>query len=402
MPDPLIPDAILYFGNDWDAENRTSSHHVAAWLARRHRVFYLECPGLRPPQASRRDVKKLVSKLHLFAQGPRRVAENLWVRTIPHVPFHRFRLVRSTNRALTRATVAVLRRRYRSLRPIAWFVVPHLAPVVGSLGEALSVYYCTDDYSAYPGVDSATVRTMDEELTRRADLVFATSETLLARKRQINPATHLSPHGVDFHHFRRALDPSLDVPEIVGKLRGPVVGFFGLIGHWIDLDLLDWLAARRPEWTFVMIGRLAVPNDEVPRRENLLFLGRQPYDLLPAYGKRFDVAIIPYRSGAWALHANPIKLREYLAMGKPIVSLSTPAVEQFADWVHTAESPQDFLTGLDHAVTVGLSSKAQERQLELASRMTWDARLEEVMAIVQSHLRRVAGPPDSSPTERAP
>ena len=200
-PEPL---SILYFGNDWSAENRTSSHHIARWLARGNRVYYLECPGLRAPKGSARDLKKIWAKLFRFIRGPRPTPEGLKVWTLLQLPLHRFRLVRWLNRTLILGAVRWLKMAERVRNPVSWFLVPHLAGVVGRLGERLSVYYCIDDYSALPDVNEAAVRAMDEETTRKADLVFVASDTLLAAKRQLNPTTRVSPHGVDLDHFARA------------------------------------------------------------------------------------------------------------------------------------------------------------------------------------------------------
>jgi glycosyltransferase involved in cell wall biosynthesis len=380
------PPAILYFGNDWAAENRTSSHHVARWLAARYRVVYVECPGLRAPKGTARDLRKLVRKVRLALAGPRPQPEGLSVQTLLQIPLHRFELVRRANRGLVRLSLRLLLRRLGIRAPITWFVVPHLASVVGGLGERLSVYYCIDDYASLPDVDAAAVRGMDEELTRRADLVFVASGTLLESKRRLNPETHLAPHGVDFDHFVRAQDPGLPVPDDVAALPRPIVGFFGLVERWIDLDLVAWLAERRPRWTFLMIGRVAVPDAEVPKRPNLVYLGRRPYEALPAYGKAFAAAIIPYRLTPQVLHANPIKLREYLAMGKPIVSVSTPEIDRFAAHVRIGRTREELLAHLDAAVGTGLEPAEVEAQTALASTMTWDANLRRVMARVEARL----------------
>jgi glycosyltransferase involved in cell wall biosynthesis len=384
---------IVYFGNDWAAENRTSSHHVARWLAARHRVIYVECPGLRAPKGTGRDLRKLVRKVRLALAGPRPQPEGLSVLTLLQIPLHRFAWVRRANRALLLVSLRRLLRRLRVRAPVTWFVVPHLASVAGRLGERLSVYYCIDDYASLPDVDAPSVRAMDEELTRRADLVFVASGTLLATKAALNPETHLAPHGVDFEHFVRAQDPGLQVPDDVAHLPRPIVGFFGLIERWIDLGLVAYLAEKRPQWTFLMIGRVAVPDAEVPRRRNLVFLGRRPYETLPAYGKAFAAAIIPYRLTSQVLHANPIKLREYLAMGKPIVSVSTPEIDGFAPHVRIAHDRDAFLSHLDAVVEAGLTSAQIEAQTALASTMTWDANLRRVLARVEARLagRRESG-----------
>ncbi len=382
------PQTILYFGNDWSAENRTSSHHVARWLASRYRVIYVECPGLRAPKGTGRDLRKVLAKVRLGLSGPRPQPEGPSVQTLLQVPLHRFPWVRRLNRVLM---LWQLRRTLTQLgvrAPVTWFVLPHLAGIVGQLGDRLSVYYCIDDYASLPDVDAAAVRQMDEELTRRADLVFVASETLLETKRRLNPETHVSPHGVDFAHFARAQDPALPVPDDIAALPRPVVGFFGLIERWIDLGLVHWLAEQRPHWTFLMIGRVAVPDAEVPRRPNLVYLGRRPYESLPAYGKAFSAALIPYHLTPQVLHANPIKLREYLAMGKPIVSVSTPEIDKFSAHVRIGRSREELLAHLDAAVEVGLTPSDVAAQTALASTMTWDANLRRVIERVESLLER--------------
>jgi glycosyltransferase involved in cell wall biosynthesis len=377
---------ILYFGNDWFAENRTSSHQLARQLARRHTVYYIECPGWRAPKGSGRDLKKIVVKLWRFLRGTRTVDDRLKLRTLFQIPFHRFGLVRWLNLLIVKATLHWLMWREGIRRPITWFHIPHVPYLVGSLGEKLCVYYCIDDYSAYPGVNSTVVRSMDDETTRRADVVFIASDTLLKAKKELNAHTYVSPHGVEYEHFARAQDPRLTIPTDVAQLRGPVIGFFGLIEKFVDLDLIDWLAEQRPEWNFVILGRVAVPDETLPQRSNVHFLGKRPYEELPAYGKRFDAAIIPYRSGAWSFHANPIKLREYLAMGKPVVSVETPQILKFADVVAIARTREEFLEKLDEAVAGPQSGDAIRRRMNRVRDWSWDRRADEVLGTIRDRL----------------
>ena len=380
------PPAILYFGNDWFTENRTSSHHLARRLAMRHQLVYFESPGLRGPRASGRDVKKVIRKVLRFLRGPRRTPEGIVVQTLLQLPWHRYSPIRRLNEHLLRVTVRLAMWWVGIERPVSWFLVPHVASLAGRVGERLVVYYCTDDHASLPDVDAPAIARMDEELTKRADLVFVVSATLLNGKRALNPHSYLSPHGVDFAHFVRAQDPGLEIPADVSALKRPLIGFFGLIERWIDLDLVAYLADQRPAWTFLMIGRLAVPPAETPRRPNVVFLGTRAYETLPAYGKAFAAAIIPYRLTKQVLAANPLKLREYLAMGKPIVSVSTPETERFAEFVSIARSREEFLERLDEATARGLSSERLHRQTAFASTMTWDCTFEQVLARLNEHL----------------
>jgi glycosyltransferase involved in cell wall biosynthesis len=387
--DPRTP--ILYFGNDWFAENRTSSHHIARWLAKRYRVYYIECPGLRAPQGSGRDLKKVVQKLWKALRGPRKVPEGLKVKTLFQIPFHRYALVRRLNRQLISGSIRWLMWRERISRPISWFMIPHLASMVGNMGEKLAVYYCIDDYGSLSDVNEAIVREMDDETTRRADLVFIASGTLLEHKLGLNPNTIVSPHGVDVAHFGRAQDPALRSPSDTENLSGPIVGFFGLIERRIDLALLDYLAAARPDWTFLMIGRVAVPSQQLPSRPNLHFIGKRPYESLPAYGKQFDVAIIPYGQSKFNYHANPLKLREYLAMGKPVVTVSTPETDKYADVVEIANSRDEFLAKLDLTLSRPSLPADVRRRIDRVVGQTWDARLSEVLEHVEQRLEQKDG-----------
>jgi len=390
---------FLYFGNDWFAENRTSSHHIARWLARGHRVYYIECPGLRAPQGSSRDLKKLVQKLGKSLRGPVPVPEGLMVKTLFQIPFHRFGLVRWLNRKLIAGSMRWLMWREGINRPITWFMVPHLASIVGRIGERLSVYYCIDDYGSLSDVNETVVREMDDETTRRADLVFIASGTLLEEKLRLNPNTIVSPHGVDVAHFGRAQDDRLLIPSDTADFPGPVVGFFGLIERRIDLELVDYLAQQRPNWTFILIGRVALPEQKTPHRPNIRFIGKRPYESLPAYGKQFDAAIIPYRQTKFNYHANPLKLREYLAMGKPVVTVSTPEIDKYAGVVEIAHSREEFLAKLDGILSRPSSPTEIRRRIECVAAESWDARLNTVLEILQRRLDGKKGVGPDRPAE---
>ena len=217
--------AIVYFGNDWFGENRTSSHHIARRLGLRFRVLYVEVPGLRAPQASGRDMSKLWRKLSKSIEAPKPIGPTMWHMTLPQIPYRSAPGVAALNRWFGGR---VIRRAVASLRlgPIVtWFVVPHPGFLAGQCGEAMSVFYAVDDYSALPGVDRQQVARMDQDLTRAADLVFGVSPSLVDAKKPLNPNTVFAPHGVDAELFGRAADHSLPLPERARGLRHPVIGF---------------------------------------------------------------------------------------------------------------------------------------------------------------------------------
>ncbi|KQY52670.1 glycosyltransferase [Lysobacter sp. Root494] len=379
---------VVYFGNDWQAENRTSSHHVALRLARSMRTLYVDSPGMRSPGASGRDVRKALRKLAAALRAPEHVGGHLWRCTVPQLPFRRIPGIELLNRAFSRWAVRRAMRLSGIQRCISWFVVPHPSAMAQHLGEELCVYYCIDDYAAHPGVDVDAITRHDHVLSRVADLVFVAPPGLVDAKLALNPHTHYSPHGVDAAHFARAQDPDAPVPGGAATLPHPIVGFFGSIHEWIDIELIAWLAAQRPQWTFLLVGHAATDVSMLRALPNVHLAGPQPYATLPDWARCFDAAMIPYRLNRQVANANPLKLREYLATGKPIVSVSNPEIQKFAEYITIARSRQEFLAGLDRCLA-GEPPGAASRRMTAVADQTWDRRVEAVLDVVADRLAQV-------------
>jgi glycosyltransferase involved in cell wall biosynthesis len=376
---------IIYFGNDWSAENRTSSHHVADGLAKRACVLYVDSPGLRAPKANARDFRKLCRKLLSAVRRPRRVGDRMWQMSVPQIPFRRLPFVGRVNVALGKLLVRRALKHLGFGRTVSWFAVPHPGFLANAFGEAAVVYYCIDDYAALPDVDARAVAEMDAHLTNRADQVFVASSRMLEAKRGVKPETVLAPHGVDVALFRTASDPRLDIAPAARDLPRPVIGFYGLIEEWIDLDLVAELARRRPRWTFLMIGRLAVDAGPLKAMPNVVFAGHQPYRSLPHWAKAFDVAIIPYRLTRQVVNSAPLKVREYLATGTPVVAVPAPEIERHAGLVRLASGPEQFIIEIEDALRTDTGAD-RARRIDATSAMTWDARISEVVDVVERRI----------------
>jgi glycosyltransferase involved in cell wall biosynthesis len=341
---------------------------------------------MRPPRAQGRDFKRIFHKLAQALRKPRLLAPNLWHCTIPQIPFRRVPGIEAFNRAFGRWAVRRALSAVGIRRRLSWFVVPHPGFLAGSLGEDLVVYYCIDDYAAHPGVDREAIAAADAALAERADQVFVAPPALLPGKRAQNPATEFSPHGVDFDLFARASDPATAVPRDASGLRRPVVGFFGLVADWIDVELLAYLGRARPEWTFLVIGHVSTDVGALKDLENFRLVGQQPYETLPGWAKSFDVAVMPYRLNRQVQNANPLKLREYLATGKPVVSVPTPEVERFAPHVQIAATREEFLAALERALRDDTPA-ARAARMQAVRGMSWDARVADVWETVGMKLR---------------
>jgi glycosyltransferase involved in cell wall biosynthesis len=377
--------SVVYFGNDWFAENRTSSHHIARRLAKLVPVLYVETPGIRAPQATGRDLRKIARKLRTTFEPPRKIDEQFYLATTPQIPFRKLPFVHALNQSLGVYLTRRAMRKIGSGRWISWFVVPHPEALARHLGEALTVYYCIDDYAAFPGMDAGRIQAADDRLSKRADLLFVASPALVDAKKKLNSKVFFSPHGVDFDLFSQASDPGTEAAAETRTLPRPVIGYFGVLGDWIDYDLLVWLARARPQWTFLFVGYTS--GDVTPLREcpNIVMAGAKPYEELPRWAHAFDVAIYPNRLTRQTKHANPLKIREYLATGKPIVSITTPVTIQFKDLILLADTKEDYLAAIEQALAEDTPERRAARMNAVAA-TSWDARFRETVEIVERQL----------------
>lgn len=381
---------VVYFGNDWFAENRTSSHHIARRLARQVPLLYVDSPGLRAPNTSGRDLKRLWRKLVDAARLPQQLDDHFWHCTVPQIPYRSLPGVNALNQAFGLWAVRRALHHVGFKKRISWFVVPHPGFMAKRLQEEMCVYYCIDDYAAHPGVDAERVANSDRELTAKADQVFVAPPALLAIKKSQNPSAVFAPHGVDVELFKQAMKSETIVPEPARSLRGPVIGYFGSIAAWIDIELIVWLARTRPQWSFLLVGQAFVDVSALKSLSNVTMVGPQPYESLPCWAKAFDVAIIPYRLNQQVKNANPLKLREYLATGRPIVTVSNPEIERFSQWVRIVDGYAAFLVAIEHALLPEPVEAAYSR-IAAVEHMTWDHRVEEVLATAARALHSQLG-----------
>ena len=385
-PDPVPPAGlsgrnIICFAKDWN-EDPTSCNHVLRHLSQTNRVLWINSISTRPPSlSSGRDWSKIARKIAGFCKGPRKVSERMWVYTPLVLPWHHNALARALNRKLLRATFALLSR-CLDMRPYQlWTWVPTSAPYVAGMGQNRTVYYCTDNWEQFRGMDSRRIGDMVRGLAKQADVVFGTSSSLVAKLRASNPNAHLAAHGVDHAFFARALEDTTPVPADLAALPGPVLGFYGLIEDWLDQDLIVYLATRHPEWSIALVGRTCVDVSALKTLPNVHFLGRKPHAELPLYCKGFAVGLIPHHVNELTRHMNPIKLREYLSAGLPVVSTALPEVRNYGAHCCVADSYADFERAIETALREN-TLQARRQRSEAMAWETWERKVEAIGAHV--------------------
>ncbi|KFE66663.1 spore coat polysaccharide biosynthesis glycosyltransferase ExoP [Hyalangium minutum] len=371
---------LVVFSNDWDGDP-LSKVHIMRILSRENRVLWVNSIGNRAPKANTHDLQRIWRKLSSFTEGIREVEPNLFVLAPLAIPFYGSEAVRSTNRELLRLQVKRAMKKLNFRRPISWSFLPASAPVSGTLGEEFVVYHCVDEFSAFSDTNGRHIAELEERLLRRADLVITSAERLRENKAKVNPNTVLVRHGVDYQHFVKACDEATQVPEDIAKLPGPIIGFFGLMADWVDQEAIIATAKAHPEGSVVVIGKVAPDCDVTAMKAvpNIHFLGRQPYASLPGYCKAFDVALMPFTVNELTLNANPLKVREYLAAGLPVVSTDIPEVRKVG-LCKVATSTEDFVRKVDECLAEG-AGPSRERA-ERIFHESWDARVEEIRSHV--------------------
>lgn len=373
---------IVCFANDWSGDP-LSKKHVMRRLAARNRVLWINSLGNRAPRATAHDLRRLFDKLQRFAGGLYQVEERIHVLSPLAVPSYRSPLMRRLNEVVVGQAVRSAMRRLEFRRPLVYTFVPASAWIAGALGAEAVIYHCVDEFSAFDGAGDE-IAELEAELCRKSDLVIACSEPLVSAKSQLNPNTVLVRHGVEHAHFARALDPALPLPEGAQALPRPIIGFHGLIAEWIHLEAIAKVAEAFPQGSVVLVGDVhqAAPEGLARLRalDNVHFVGRRPYEELPGWCKAFDVALLPFVSNALTESSSPLKLREYLAAGLPVVATAIPEAAALASHgVRLARTPAEFADQVRAALADDGGDLALRRARSAAmAEESWDRKVEQI------------------------
>jgi glycosyltransferase involved in cell wall biosynthesis len=328
-------------------------------------------------------MKRIVDKLTKFAgylsEGPVEVAPNIWVITPLAIPSYHSEWARRVNEVAITATVKRAMRTLGFSDPLLYTFVPASAWVAGQLGEKHCVYHCVDEYSKFDGAGD-DIANLEAELIAKSDLVITCSSLLQESKSKLSANCVMVRHGVEQSHFATALDPETEIPADVRDLPKPLFGFYGLVAEWVDLEAMARVAEAYPQGSLVIVGEHNNANPEGMARlralPNVHFLGRKPYASLPGYCKAFDVALLPFIKNELTENANPLKLREYLAAGLPVVATDIPearALEKHG--VMLARTPADFPPLVGKALERCGPSRARSDSMAHES---WDDKVAEI------------------------
>jgi glycosyltransferase involved in cell wall biosynthesis len=384
---------ICFGGEDWWYHHPHSKNHLMRRFARAgNKVIFVNSISMGLASLGHADLLPRVKrKLRSYAKLARTTEEGITVVSPAVVPFFGNKVTRAANRQLLRAQIGTLARNRKLTRPILWIAIPTAAEMIGQLQESLVIYHVSDKYDANTmdhAIDPVSVQQLHNTAIDGADLIFYSSKKLFAEANRGCERSYLLEQAVDFDHWSQVGSGSLEVAEAVARIPSPRLGYFGAIEPWlIDQELIKRAAKERPEWQWIFIGNKSRGVD-VEALPNTHFLPPVPYQDLPRYAAGFDVCVLPWDTAhSFTSYGSAIKVREYLASGKPVVISPLPEYEAMSDVLRIARSHEDWFRLIEQALEETDPAPARARQAAVANG-TWDARAEWVSNLIESAIAR--------------
>jgi glycosyltransferase involved in cell wall biosynthesis len=382
---------ICFGGEDWWYHHPHSKNHLMRRFARAgNKVIFVNSISMGLASVKSKDlVPRIARKLKSYAKFARTTEEGITVVSPAVVPFFGSAAATAANRRLLTTQIAGLARRRGLSKPILWIAIPTAIEIVGRLDESLVVYHVSDKYDANTmdhATDPAFIRSLHERAIEAADLIFYSSRKLMAEATRGLERSHLLEQAVDFDHWSRISAGGLRTADEIENIPHPRIGYFGAIEPWlIDQELIKQAARERPDWNWVFVGNKSrgLKIESLPQ---VHFLPPVSYQDLPNYAAGFDVCVLPWNTEVrFTSYGSAIKVREYLASGKPTVIAPLPEYESMSDVLRIGRSRDQFLQLVDEALHEEGTELALARQ-NVVRDGTWDARAEWVSGLIEETL----------------
>jgi len=283
-------------------------------------------------------------------------------------------------------------------KPILWHFFSGNYEAVKSLPCKISILEICDDTPEFFSNNLTKyneVKKNEDNMARTADIVFTISDYLKQKRKKIRPDIYLIRNGVAYEDFARVPKLLKKETDALFNLGSPIVGYFGAISQWFDFDLVEALINRLRSINFVFVGRISPQLksrvEKLNSKPNVHFLGEKQYNELPHLMKYCDLCQIPFVINELILSVNPIKLYEYLAAGKRVVSNPLPEVLFYRKEgiVETASNIEEYAMVIERMLTKNAKDFIESCQ-KIARENTWESRVESACEIIKQKINRLA------------
>jgi len=374
---------LIIFGDDWE-KHPSATQHIIKGLLINNKVIWVNSIGMRAPRLNFDDFKRIFQKTCKAILAKKNIiSANLTIINPIALPFHRINLVKFINKFSIRNQIiktCKLKERKKNILIISNPIATYLSDIIQ---KDLLIYYCGDDFSKFPGIDKREVLRQEKMLIEHSDIILCSSKNLsnIMKTKKDEGKVYYLPHGVEYAHFSKQY---VELPKKIKSIKKPIIGFFGMLGPWIDFDLLKTIAKLDPLINYCIIGEYTKEIEALRGLKNIYLIGKVNYDDLPKYASCFDVGIIPYRSHERIETISPLKLLEYFALGIPVVSTCLPYCVDVNELIYVADNAEKFY----YAIKSALNENKQKRLLrkEVAKQNDWKTRCETLSNIIENKM----------------
>jgi len=369
---------------EWDGIQHRPHHFMRRSAKSGWKVIYVEPPAtLLAPLKN----KEMLNRWKLWRKGLREVEENIYLLSPPPtLPFgNKYRWINKINQWFISHSIKKQLGKLEHGTIDLYTFLPNAVDMLPAMNFRHVIYDCVDDHASFTGLINAdVVYQMEKDLMEQADVSFATARQLMEARKGWSSNFHLIPNGAEYEVFEPASrEGSLPTPDELESIKQPIVGFYGGISDWIDIPLITEVARELKEFSFVFIGPVATNVDELKKLPNVHMFGSRPYKQLPNYLQHFDTTLIPFRINKLTESVNPIKMFEYLAAGKPVVSTPLPEVLSFQDVVEIGATKEEMIAAIKRSVLPEYRTEEwTEKRKEVGRVNSWDARWEAVLSLL--------------------
>lgn len=367
---------ILYISLiDW-LFTKQRPQHIAELLSHTHSIHYI-C------QISWH-TKYL--KLEKGTKKNYHINNNLTITRNKFIPLNRIKIINFINTFIYKKIVSNKNKKY--IPGIIWVTHPTQYKLIPKSFDGMIIYDCMDNYSAFlsKSSDKQYINKLEENLVNSANLIITSSNGLYRKLKKINESAHVAvvKNAVELSNFSKYYY-SLDSKEKPFELSNSkkIIGYFGIISSWFDVDLLIYLAKLFVDYDFIIIGpiRNDMIYDMTNNIPNIKLLGAKKYVDLPKYLYYFDICIMPFIVNELIKDVNPVKIYEYLSMGKPVVAPRYKEIEEFGEYIYLSESKYEFAQNIKIAASEN-DSGVKEKRIKFCELNTWNHRIDSINNLI--------------------
>lgn len=393
-------DIVIIGLQPWYFPTGCNAKNIATEFSKNNRVLYVNFPLKRKLYYAKTPDSKIENHINIIKSGDENIRElqpNLWefyptslIESVNWLPSTwLFKKINSINnrRLAEEISKAIQKLNFKDIILFndndiynGYYLKEYLSP-------AIYIYYLRDFLTAYDYWKKHT-SILEPELIQKSDIVLTNSEYYAEYSSNFNSNSYYVGQGCSFEYFDHS--KSYSIPDDISSINRPIIGYIGALDSArLDVDIIMTIANANINWTVVLVG----PEDNVflqsklHNTPNIIFLGGKPFHQLPAYVNAFDVCINPQYNNQITKGNYPLKIDEYLAMGKPVVATRTRAMDIFEDYTYLADQPDGYPALIEQAILENNPEKKAER-IAFAQTHTWKNCMHKIYKAIESYKRK--------------